>query len=92
MPQPTPNANADRPRRLLDVLASTGPEDLGSTMLRLAHMAAAQHRAQVAPQQVRPWTGLTEVDHDSKDKAGHGSPSVSRSARDSGPVTTEGDR
>lgn len=76
----------------MDLIDDSGRDSLGSVMLRLAHMAAAQHRAQVAPRQVKPWTGLTEVQEDTKDKAGHGSPAVSRSTRESGAVTTEGDR
>ena len=64
----------------------------GNAMLRLAHMAAAQHRAQVAESSGLSWSGLTRIDESIQDKAGHGSPVVTRSTRAGGAVTTEGDR
>ena len=91
----TRHPNADQGTRLLDLLPELGAEGFGSALLSLAHAAAAQHRAELATQGVEPWEGMTrfEIDSDStKDKAGHGSPTDSRSVRLGGPVTTEGDR
>lgn len=92
MQQSTSKTNNDQPMRLMDLLPEFGSAGFGSAMLRLAHMAAAQHRAEVSMQNVKPWTGLTVIELDSMDKAGHGSPAVSRSVCESGPVTREGDR
>ena len=92
MQRPTDSSNDDQPYRLLGLLPEPGSRDFGSAMIRLAHMAAAQHRAQVAPKSVKPWAELSVIQTLPKDKAEHGSPAVSRSARAAGPVTTEGDR
>ncbi len=92
MQRPNDSSNDDQPARLLDLLPEPGSQAFGSAMIRLAYMAAAQHRAQVAPQSVKPWAELSVVNTFSKDKAEHGSPAVSRSVRAAGPVTTEGDR
>lgn len=89
---PTESTNADHAPRLLDLLPDLGSGGLGAAMLRLAHAAAAQHRATFAAQGVAPWTDLQVLDYTSMDKAGHGCPAVSRSAHASGPVTREGDR
>lgn len=86
--------NNDQTKRLMDLMPGPGMEGMGSVMLRLAEMAAAQHRAQLAPREVEPWRGLTESDHldqdSTQDKAGQGSPVSARIARLGGPATTEG--
>ncbi|MEM9345162.1 MAG: hypothetical protein AAGB26_00965 [Planctomycetota bacterium] len=97
MQPPTDNPSADQAPRLLDIVRSDGSEGLGTAMLRLAHMAAAQHRANARPKRVKPWSDLQKMDlFLVKDAPGHGSPAMTRSAqesqRDAGPVTTEGDR
>ena len=83
--------------RLLDLVDQDGAEGMGSVMLRLAHMAAAQHRANARPKRVKPWSELESVELSLvKDAPGNGFPAMTRSAHDlprmSGPVTTEGDR
>jgi len=84
--------NTDHNTRLLDLLPDPSESGFGAAMLRLAHMAAAQHRAQVAVGDVQPWSGLTRIDDSTQDKAEHGSSVVTRSTRICGAVTTEGDR
>ncbi|MFN3168665.1 MAG: hypothetical protein ACE37H_16520 [Phycisphaeraceae bacterium] len=96
MQRPSDKTNTDQAPastpRLLELLSGPGDAGLGSAMLRLAQMAAAQHRAAVATQSARSWTGLTTIALSTKDKAEHGCPADTRSARLHGPVTTEGDR
>lgn len=84
--------NTDQPKRLLDLLPDTQSDGFGSAMIRLAQMAAAQHRAQVDPKSVKPWSDLTRFNDSDQDTTGHGRPIAARSTRDSGSVTTEGDR
>jgi len=94
MQPPTDKTNADQKQTLLDLVRSEGEDGLGAVMLRLAQMAAAQHRANARPKRVKPWSDelqsieLTLV----KDTPGHGRPALTRSAQDPEPVTTEGDR
>lgn len=83
---------AQRAPRLLDLLPDSGSAGFGSAVLRLAQLAAAQHRAALATQNAQPWSGLTTIGFSTKDAAGHGSPADTRSAHLHGPVTTEGDR
>ncbi|MEM6504521.1 MAG: hypothetical protein AAF711_03550 [Planctomycetota bacterium] len=97
MQPPTDKPNADQGPSLLDLVRADGSDGLGTVMLRLAHMAAAQHRANARPKRVKPWSDLQTMDLSLvKDAPGHGSPAMTRSAqesqRDTGPVTTEGDR
>jgi|GEM_PF-2212640 len=92
MQRPTDNTNADQMPKFLDLLDQDGAEGMGSVMLRLAHMAAAQHRANAQPQRVKPWSELESIELSLQDKPGQGRPAQARSARDLGPVTTEGDR
>ncbi|NBC10191.1 MAG: hypothetical protein GVY24_00460 [Planctomycetes bacterium] len=54
MPQPAASA---RPTRLLDLLgadAASDPAALGRAIVRLAHLAAAEHRAQAAADLTNP--------------------------------------
>ena len=94
MQPPIDKTNMDQSQTLLDLVRAEGEDGLGAVMLRLAHMAAAQHRANKRPKRVKPWSDdleaieLTLV----KDTPGQGRPALTRSARDNGPVTTEGDR
>ena len=88
----TDQTNPAQATRLLDLLPDPGSEGFGSAMLRLAHAAAALHRADATLADVEPWQGLTTQQHDFKDNASHGRPADSRSARIDGPDTTEGDR
>lgn len=100
--QPTDdNANAAQNKPLLDLVRVEGEDGLGAVMLRLAHMAAAQHRANKRPKRVKAWSdGLQSMELSlTKDTPGHGRPALTRSAQDprkdprmTGPVTTEGDR
>ena len=94
MQKPTNQSNADQMPRLLDLVDQDGAEGMGSVMLRLAHMAAAQHRANKRPKRVKPWSDDLESIELSlvKDTPGQGRPALTRSAQDSEPVTTEGDR
>jgi len=86
------NLNADQDTRMLDLLPELGDASFGSAMLRLAHAAAALHRAEGVAQGAEPWRGLSVIQVSTKDKAEHGSSPKTRSARDRGPVTTEGNR
>lgn len=92
MQQETHNSNSDRAARLIDLLPDPGASGFGSAVLRLAHLAAAAHRAEAASQGGSFGEGLTVLDLFQKDTAGHGSPSDARSAGDSRPVTREGNR
>ena len=92
MPTANPNTNNDQATRLLDLLPDAGEASFGSAMLRMAHAAAALHRGEQAGRGPEPWHGLSVIELTTQDKAGHGSPSESRSARATGPATTEGDR
>jgi len=92
MQQPGNMSNTDRGPRLMDLLPEAGSAGFGAALLRMAHTAAALHRAQLATQGAQPWQGLTALDLTNMDKAGHGSPADSRSSRTRGAVTTEGDR
>lgn len=98
MQPPQDKTNADQHTRLLDLVRAEGGDGLGAVMLRLAYMAAAQHRANHRPKRVKPWTdGLETIELSLvKDTPGHGCPALTRSAQDlprkTGPVTTEGDR
>ncbi len=92
MQRPQSQTNNDQPARLLDLLPQAGSAGFGAAMLRLAQMAAAQHRAEIAGQGVAPWTGLKVVELTLMDKAGQGSPVISRNARVCESVTREGDR
>lgn len=85
-------ANNDQGPRLLDLLPDPGQAGFGQAMLRLAQAAAAQHRMEHVAEGTEPWVGLEEFCFYTQDKAEHGSPADTRSARDRGPVTTEGDR
>ena len=85
------NTKSD-PSSLLKLVREAGGS-LGAVMLRLAHMAAAQHRANARPKRVKPWTDLHAIQLSIvKDTPGHGSPALTRSARELGPAATEGDR
>lgn len=93
--QPTDDsANAAQNKPLLDLVRAEGEDGLGAVMLRLAHMAAAQHRANKRPKRVKAWSDeLQSIELSlTKDTPGHGRPALTRSAQDHGPVTTEGDR
>ena len=93
--QPTDNnTNAAQSKPLLDLVRAEGEDGLGAVMLRLAHMAAAQHRANARPKRVQAWGDeLQSVELSLvKDTPGNGFPALTRSAQDTGPVTTEGDR
>ena len=93
MQPPIDKTNADQAKTLLDLVRAEGEDGLGIAMLRLAHMAAAQHRANKRPKRVKPWSDLESVELSLvKDAPGNGFPAMTRSARDLGPVTTEGDR
>ena len=94
MQPPIDKTNADQAKTLLDLVRADGGEDgLGAAMLRLAQMAAAQHRANKRPKQVKPWSDVESIELSFvQDLPGNGFPAMARSARDSGPVTTEGDR
>lgn len=94
MQPPTNSTNADQNKTLLDLVRSEGEDGLGAVMLRLAHMAAAQHRANKRPKRVMPWSDELQSIELSlvKDMPWNGFPALTRSARESGPVTTEGDR
>lgn len=92
MQQHNDTTNADHDQRLIDRLPELGAEGLGSVMLRLAHMAAAQHRAQTSARSVEPWQGLSDLCFESMDNPEQGCSAQTRSAREHGPVTTEGDR
>ncbi|MEM9019497.1 MAG: hypothetical protein AAGC44_02940 [Planctomycetota bacterium] len=69
------------------------PSSLGRAVLRLAHLAAAQHRqaSAVSPATggavAMEWRGLKLTD-----SAGHGRPAISPIARLGGSEATEGDR
>lgn len=94
MKPPPDNLNDDQKKTLLDLVHTEGEGGLGAVMLRLAHMAAAQHRANAKPKRVKPWSDdLESVELSlTKDVPRNGFPALTRSAHDSGPVTTEGDR
>jgi len=97
MQPPTDKTNADQEQTLLDLVRAEGDDGLGAVMLRLAHMAAAQHRANARPKRVKPWSDdLQSIELNLiKDTPGHGRPALTRSAQPPGnaePVTTEGDR
>lgn len=103
MQPPTDNTNADQNQTLLDLVRAEGEDGLGAVMLRLAHMAAAQYRANKRPKRVKPWSDDLESIELSlvKDAPRNGFPAMTRSAprnnsgkdlQGSGPVTTEGDR
>lgn len=85
----TPN---DQP--LLKLIRSDeDPASLGRSILRLAHLAAAQHRfeavlsAQTGGAVAQEWRGLRLTD-----SADHGRPATSPLARLGGSEATEGDR
>lgn len=85
----TPN---DKP--LLKLIRSDDdPATLGRSVLRLAQLAAAQHRFEAVAQQVTggavalEWRGLKLTD-----SADHGRPATSPLARLGGSGATEGDR
>jgi len=64
MPQPA--ATTPRPIRLLDLLgtdAASDPGALSSAMIRLAHLAAAEHRAQAAAALTNPEMETTSDPH-----------------------------
>lgn len=92
MQRPSTTTNADHPQRLLDLLPDLGSAGFGAAMLRLAHAAAAQHRVVSASRGAEPWTGLKVLNVSTKDEVVQGSTADTRSARNRGPVTTEGDR
>ncbi|MFK7790301.1 MAG: hypothetical protein AB8C95_12515 [Phycisphaeraceae bacterium] len=94
MQPPIDKTNADQDKTLLDLVRAEGSDGLGAVMLRLAQMAAAQHRANARPKRVKPWSDELESIELSlvKDTPGHGRPALTRSAQDTEPVTTEGDR
>lgn len=94
MQPPIDKTNADQAKTLLDLVRAEGEDGLGAVMLRLAQMAAAQHRANARPKRVKPWDeDLERIELALvKDTPRHGGPALTRSARESGPVTTEGDR
>jgi len=86
--------NTDQPQRLLDLLPDPSDPGFGAAMLRLAQMAAAQHRADAATD-AQPWTGLTTINvstDSTQDTAEHGRAALTRSPRACGAGTTEGDR
>ncbi|MGB0767140.1 MAG: hypothetical protein ACPGYV_05475 [Phycisphaeraceae bacterium] len=92
MPNDTHNTNADRSPSLLSLVERDGSEGIGSVMLRLAQMAAAQHRANAEPRRVEPWRDQQQIQLTKMDTPGQGRPALTRSARNGEPVTTEGDR
>jgi len=94
MQPPIDPTNTDQDKTLMDLVRAEGGDGLGAVMLRLAQMAAAQHRANVRPKRVKPWPDELESIELAlvKDTPGHGRPALTRSAQDTGPVTTEGDR
>ena len=92
MQQPTDIKNADQTFKLMDFVQTDGSQSLGSVMLRLAEMAAAQHRANAQPNRVKPWADLESIELSLQDTPGHASPAKTRIARDLGTVATEGDR
>jgi hypothetical protein len=98
MQPPIDKTNNDQGQRLLDLARAEGGDGLGAVMLRLAHMAAAQHRANARPKRVKAWSDDLQAIELSlvKDTPGHGRPALTRSAQDiprnPEPVTTEGDR
>ncbi|MBX2850937.1 MAG: hypothetical protein KTR15_04230 [Phycisphaeraceae bacterium] len=94
MQPPTDKTNNDQTPGLLDLVRADGDDGLGAAMLRLAYMAAAQHRANARPKRVKAWSDDLQAIELSlvKDTPGHGRPALTRSAQDSEPVTTEGDR
>jgi hypothetical protein len=93
MQPPIDKTNTDQAKTLLDLVRAEGEDGLGAMMLRLAHMAAAQHRANARPKRVKAWSDLESIELSLvKDTPGHGRPALTRSAQDSEPVTTEGDR
>lgn len=86
--------NTDQPQRLLDLLPDPSDPGFGAAMLRLAQMAAAQHRADAAAE-AQPWAGLTTINvstDSTPDTAEHGGAALTRSPRFCGADTTEGDR
>lgn len=90
--------NNDHNTRLTDLLPDAGDAGFGNALLRLAHMAAALHRADpsLAGGGAGAWEGLTTLEIGTLDKAEQGCQAQTRSARDftqqSGPVTREGNR
>lgn len=94
MQPPIDKPNDDQKQTMLDLVRAEGEDGLGAVMLRLAQMAAAQHRANKRPKRVKPWSAELESIELSlvKDTPGQGRPALTRSAQDSEPVTTEGDR
>lgn len=93
MQPPIDKTNNAQAQRLLDLVRAEGEDGLGNVMLRLAHMAAAQHRANARPKRIKPWSDLETIELVLvKDTPGHGRPALTRSAQTIGPVTTEGDR
>lgn len=94
MQPPIDKKNTDQEQSLLDLVRADGEGGLGAVMLRLAHMAAAQHRANARPKRVKAWAdGLESIELSLvKDTPGHGRPALTRSAQATEPVTTEGDR
>ena len=94
MQPPIDKTNNDQGPSLLDLVRAEGEDGLGAVMLRLAHMAAAQHRANKRPKRVKAWSDdLQSIELALvKDTPGHGRPALTRSAQATEPVTTEGDR
>ena len=94
MQPPTDKTNNDQAKTVLDLVRAEGEDGLGAVMLRLAQMAAAQHRANKRPKRVKPWSDDLETIELSlvKDAPRNGFPAMTRSAQNTGPVTTEGDR
>lgn len=92
MQRPTESTTASQGTRLLDLLPDPGSADFGSALLRLAHAAAAQHRAELADGDNEPWQGLTQIELAQQDESRHGSLAISRSAPFAGSATKEGDR
>lgn len=94
MQPPIDKTNADQDKTLLDLVDADGSGGLGAVMLRLAHMAAAQHRANARPKRVKPFDAQLESIEIAlvKDTPWHGRPALTRSAQETEPVTTEGDR
>ena len=94
MQPPTDKTNTDQGQTLLDLVRAEGEDGLGAVMLRLAQMAAAQHRANARPKRVKAWSDDLESIELSlvKDAPRNGFPALARSAQETEPVTTEGDR
>jgi hypothetical protein len=94
MQPPIDSTNVDQTQSLLDLVRADGEDGLGAAMLRLAQMAAAQHRANARPKRVKPFGDGADTIELSlvKDTPGHGRPALTRSAQATEPVTTEGDR